>query len=113
MDKLVYDFPEVGVWLKSHDGGFTEGLYKSALPRATSACFSCEFSEAEKFFMLPGVRRALIAYWTEALIRMRERGTLSFFVKSHNYNAVAQLMERLRRDANSYGARVQPSDLIA
>ena len=102
LDKLIYDFDDVQRWLAERSGHFTEDLYKSALPRATSAFFSCEFSEAEKFFMLPGVRRALIAYWTEALIGLRERGSLSLFAKHHNYNAVAQIVERLRGVEGKY-----------
>lgn len=40
---------------------------------------------------LEGVRRALIAYWSEALIELKERNALSINAKHHNWNAVAEL----------------------
>ena len=72
--------------------------YASALPRATCLLYACEFAEAEKVLALDGVRRALIAYWTEALIGLRERGYLSLFARYHNYNAVARIVDGIRRE---------------
>lgn len=97
MDKLIYDFPEIVSWVKARQGGVNDDPYKMALPRAVSVSFYADFSEAEKFFALSGVRRAIIAYWSEALIRLRERGSMSLHARNHNYNAVAELTERLRR----------------
>jgi hypothetical protein len=47
-------------------------------------------------FALPGVRRALIAYWAEALADLRQRKAKSVFARYHSYDAVSQLMEYKR-----------------
>ena len=53
--------------------------------------FTATFEEAQEFMKLEGVRRALIAYWSEALIELKERNALSINAKHHNWNAVAEL----------------------
>lgn len=72
----------------------TNGNYSTALPRSTSVNFSGDFETALEFLSLSGVRRAVIAYWTEALIQLKERQSLSVFSKHHNWNAVAELKKR-------------------
>lgn len=57
--------------------------------------FPGNFDLASEFLDLPGVRRAILAYWTEALINLKEKGTLSFHAKHHHWNAVAELRRRL------------------
>jgi len=44
---------------------------------------------------LDGVRRALIAYWNEALVRMNESSKMSSYAKYHNWNAVVQIIKRI------------------
>jgi hypothetical protein len=44
---------------------------------------------------LDGVRRALIAYWNEALIGLKERRSQSIFAKHHNWNAIAEIHNRI------------------
>ena len=44
---------------------------------------------------LDGVRRALIAYWAEGLTGLNERGALTMFSRFHNWNAVAEIRDRL------------------
>jgi hypothetical protein len=91
VDRLIRDFSKVEEWIEQHNGEIIDDNYASALPRSTCLLFKSNFAEAEKVFALEGVRRALIAYWSEALIRMQERGALSLFARHHNYNAVAKL----------------------
>lgn len=95
MDKLVRDFREVRRWVKKHRGQFRDGMYESALPRSTSVYFQGTFADAIEFLSLSGVRRAIIAYWTEALVECQEAGRLSVHSKNHNWNAVAELKKRI------------------
>ncbi len=95
MDRLIFDFPEVKKWVHAHHGEIVEDSYASALPRSTSVHFEGSFEEVKKFFELDGVRRALIAYWSEALIGLKERNSLSVFARHHNWNAVAEIRSRL------------------
>jgi hypothetical protein len=60
--------------------------------------FREDFANAEKIFNLPGVRRALIAYWSEALADLRERQTSSVYARYHSYDAVSALLEYKRAD---------------
>jgi hypothetical protein len=106
VDRLINDFQQVRRWLEEHGGGMEPAPYASALPRATSLHYACEFAEAEKVLALDGVRRALIAYWTEALIGLRERGSLSLFARSHNYNAVARIIDGIRREERFFSERM-------
>lgn len=95
MDKLILDFPVVSNWITEHDGAMEENAYASALPRSVALWFSGSFDDVNEFLKLDGVRRALIAYWSEALISMKERNALSFFARYHNWNAVAEINRRL------------------
>lgn len=97
VDSLIKDFKPVKKWLKQHDGGLQDDYYKSALPRATLTYFTGNFADAQAFLQLEGVRRALIAYWSEALIELKERGVLSVNAQHHNWNAVAELYSRINR----------------
>jgi hypothetical protein len=95
MDRLILDFAPVVDWVIDHDGGMDDDVYRSALPRAMSVVFAGTFADVNEFLKLDGVRRALIAYWSEALISMKERNALSFFARYHNWNAVAEINRRL------------------
>jgi hypothetical protein len=95
LDRLIYDFPDVREWIAARGGGFKDDPYSSALPRSVIVHFSGSFAEAGQFLSLTGVRRALIAYWTEALLGISERGVESVFSRFHNWNAVAEIRHRL------------------
>lgn len=95
MDNLIYDFKEVTRWVRKHDGAMKKDVYESALPRSTSVYFYGTFEDAYEFLDLDGVRRALIAYWTDSLIRLKEKNSQSMFAKFHNWNAVAEIRSRL------------------
>lgn len=96
VDKLICDFPEVEDWLKRRDGGWEPAPYESAYDRAYSLWFSAKLEDAETLFVLPGVRRALVAYWSEALIQLHERDARSSYARFHDYNAVAALLAQIR-----------------
>lgn len=95
VDRLIFDFGEVINWIYEHNGSIVVDQYTSALPRSASLLFEGDFNDAIEFYSLNGVRRALIAYWNEALINLKEKNTLSVYAKHHNYNAIAQIHYRL------------------
>ncbi len=105
LDRLIYDFSDVIDWLNAHDGGCQDDVYASALARSVSVYFSASFDDAARFLQLVGVRRALIAYWAEALTGLRERGALSFFARYHNWNAVAEINMRSNTSLPTFPAR--------
>ncbi|MDR1185232.1 MAG: GIY-YIG nuclease family protein [Coriobacteriales bacterium] len=96
VDKLLLDYSETVDWIARHDGGFCEENYVTADEHSVSVYFAGDFKEALDFLELPGVRRAIIAYWTERLVIAAERGSSSMFARFHNYNAVAELRRRIR-----------------
>ena len=81
MDRLILDFEVVKNWVRTHNGQIIEDAYVSALPRSTSILFDGTFEDVNAFLKLDGVRRALIAYWSEALIGLKERNANSTYAK--------------------------------
>ena len=96
VDTLLCDFPDVQDWLRQRDGGWEPANYKSASSRALSLWYSATLEDAEMLFALPGVRRALMAYWSEALIDLHERDAKSTYARFHDYNVVAALLSQIR-----------------
>lgn len=91
VDKLILDFKETIDWIEKRHGEVCISHYKRALPRSVSIFFEGGFEDANNLLMLSGVRRALIAYWNELLIQMKENGKLNLYARYHNWNAVARL----------------------
>jgi hypothetical protein len=95
LDRLILDFPETVIWIGRHDGHVENAQYAAA-ERAVSIHFKSDFASAERIFKLPGVRRALVAYWSESLADLRERKANSVYARYHSYDAVSQLLEYKR-----------------
>lgn len=95
MDRLIHDFEEISDWVKIRAGSMIDDNYMTGLYRSTSVFFKSDFESAMEFLSLPGVRRAIIAYWNEALIGLQEKGNTSVFSRYHNWNAVAELRKRI------------------
>jgi len=95
LDRLILDYPDTIIWVGLRGGEVEEARYASA-ERAVVVSFQEDFANAEKIFNLPGVRRALIAYWSEALADLRERQASSVFARYHSYDAVSALLEYKR-----------------
>lgn len=98
MDKLVQDFEEPVAWLKKMGGNFSDEHCESCMGHSTGAFFSGTFDDAENFLQMTGVRRAIIAYWNEALVQLQERSSTSLFARFHHWNAVAELRRRVLED---------------
>ena len=92
-DKLILDFPEVAEWLSAHEGKTVAAHYQTAWPRAVCIYFYGDFTVAAEFLRLAGVRRALIAYWHDALFDLKDNEKMSTYARFHHYNAVAKLNE--------------------
>jgi hypothetical protein len=96
MDKLILDYGDVKKWLKNRNGEIELDAYDKALPRSASVFFDGDFNVGKEFMELDGVRRAIIAYWVEGLMILKENGVLSSYEQYHNYNAIAELNNRIR-----------------
>ena len=96
MDSLILDFPEVKKWVKNHNGIIKKAEYGTAMNHSVSIMFEGNFEDVAELFSLEGIRRALIAYWYESLIKKSEEAKLSTYERYHNYNAVAKIMEKIR-----------------
>ena len=96
MDELIEDFPDVMDWINNHEGGVFDTPYKTAFPRSVTVNFICNLADAGQFFAMPGIRRAMTAYWSEALIDWTGRDAKSMHIKSHNYNAVAAICRQIQ-----------------
>ena len=72
--------------------------YSSALQNGQSIFFEGSFDDVVGIFDQPTLRRAVTAYWFDALLGLRDRGSRSFFARSHNHNAVTAIMDYLRKN---------------
>ena len=104
VDRLILEYPDTVIWIGKHGGEIEEAPYTTARERAVVIGFLEDFANAEKVLKLRGMRRALIAYWSESLADLRERGAKSSFARSHSYDAVSQLMEYKRATENVFRA---------
>jgi T5orf172 domain len=102
LDRLILEYPDTIIWIGRREGAVQDAKYVAA-DRAVLINFDEDFANAEKFFGLPGVRRALIAYWAEALADLRQRDAKSVYARHHSYDAVSQLLKYKRATQNIFG----------
>ncbi|WP_082070276.1 GIY-YIG nuclease family protein [Bradyrhizobium sp. LTSP885] len=95
LDRLILEYPKTIMWLGQHGGDVRDADYKAA-ERAVSVSFDEDFARAERFFSRDGVRRAMVAYWADALADLRERNAKSVYARYHSYDAVSQLLQYKR-----------------
>ncbi|MDB5617627.1 GIY-YIG nuclease family protein [Tardiphaga sp.] len=110
LDRLILDYPDTIIWIGQHEGAVQVAGYASA-ERAVLVNFRDDFAKAERIFGLPGVRRALVAYWAEALADLRQRKSKSVFARYHSYDAVSELIEYQRLTENVFRS-VPSSELV-
>ncbi|WP_092180647.1 GIY-YIG nuclease family protein [Bradyrhizobium sp. cf659] len=99
LDRLILEYPKTIMWLGQCGGDVLDADYKAA-ERAVSVSFDEDFPTAERFFAREGVRRAMVAYWADALADLRERNAKSVYARYHSYDAVSQLLEYKRARDN-------------
>jgi hypothetical protein len=92
LDRLILDYPKTIIWIGKLDGEVREAPCRTA-ERAVEIIFDADFATAAKIFKLPGLRRALIAYWSETLADMRERNVKSTYARFHCSDAVDALLD--------------------
>jgi hypothetical protein len=102
LDRLILEYPETIIWIGKREGAVQDAEYVGA-DRAVLINFDEDFANAEKLFGLPGIRRALIAYWAEALADLRQRDARSVYARYHSYDAVSQLLKYKRATQNVFG----------
>ena len=100
MDSLICMYEDTLRWIEQHNGGIAEGYYKSALDGSLSVFFEGGFNVCSEFLRQPGVRRAVIAYWTESLLLLQAREARSINARHHNYNAVAEIVRRIKLEGH-------------
>jgi hypothetical protein len=110
MDRLILNYPETILWLGQHGGSVEVAGYSSS-QNALLIRFDQSFADAERFFRLDGVRRAIVAYWADSLADLRERDAKSVYARYHSYDAVAELLEYKRSRDNVF-SNVIKSDCV-
>lgn len=97
-DSLVLRDPEFLQFLASRNGEVTDSItYSSGLENGVSVYFEGNFDEVVGVFDQPTLRRGVAAYWYDALLGLRDRGSRSFFARFHNHSAVTAIMDHLRK----------------
>ncbi len=107
VDHMVRHDKEVKRWLRLHNGVIRRTDYQTNWGHSSIVTFEATFDEARALFEIGSFRRALIAYWYEALLRMQVRGTRSLFAKSHNYNATSEIFRYLSKLENFRSIKLQ------
>ncbi|WP_101774465.1 hypothetical protein [Pasteurella oralis] len=97
LDKLILDYDGISHWVRKNNGYVVDSSYKTALPRAVCVYFKGDFKTSLEFLTLDGVRRALIAYWQEALFQLKDTKKQSIYARFHNYNAVIKLLQSIEK----------------
>ena len=99
VDKLVGRDRSFKKYLRSKTGRISWfNHYISALPHGRSVLFYGKFDDVIGIFDQPTLRRGMAAYWYDALLGLRDRGSRSLFAKSHNHSAVTHIMDQLRQE---------------
>lgn len=111
VDQMVTSDRALKKWLKSVDGWIEKTPYPSNWGNSRRVCFKASFDEALGLFQLPSFRRALIAYWYEALLRMEERQTRSLFARFHNYDATSEIFRHLS-EMEKFRNKIEPSNSV-
>lgn len=81
--------------LKPLAGTVRRAPYPSNWGNAVSVNFEANFDQASRISETTAFRRALVAYWYDALLRMRDLGNRSLHAKHHNYGAVSEIFRHM------------------
>ncbi len=92
MDGRVIDRRLLRPWLRARNGAIRKQSYASGMAGGVSVRWIGTMEDAAGVFDLPTIRRALVAYWYDSLLALRDRGGRSFFARFHDHNAVQELL---------------------
>jgi len=95
LDDSIATRESLFAWLDEHEGCIDPAHYKSALPNSVIVSFVGSFIDAIEFLGFTEVRRSIIAYWFDSLLKLKNRNALSAYARFHNYNAVAEICKRI------------------
>lgn len=95
VDHMIAKDKVLKTWLKSVDGWTARTPHATNWGNSRVICFACSFDECLGLFQIPSFRRALIAYWYDALLRMEMRQTRSLFARFHNYDATSEIFRHI------------------
>lgn len=96
MDESILSVDETVSWIDKHHGEIKPNCYDTALSHGVAVHLSGDFHVMSDFMAQQGVRRAVLAYWTEGLLTLKERNRMSSYARWHNYNAAATIGSMLR-----------------
>lgn len=98
-----------GIW--SHavasGGSIAPSPFSTALEHAVVYVVKGSFADTVGLLNARPFRRALIAYWFDRLLDMRQRGVKSVFARFHDYNAIAEVV-RYHREMRTFRSGVVP-----
>ncbi len=109
MDELILNYAETINWLQENGGYIEDIKYQTAKEGMVVVSIGGPFSKATQLLSMPGIRRAIIAYWQDWLTEMRTRKTRSLHARFHNYEAVNQLVKY----RNARSAELLPIDKVS
>jgi hypothetical protein len=95
VDEMVARDKEAMNWLKKVDGWMKPTPYASNWGQSVALHFEASFDQAAGLSQISGFRRALVAYWYDALLRMRDGKKRSLFARFHDYDAVSEVFRHL------------------
>jgi hypothetical protein len=102
MDSLINEYRPTIRMIKDLRGQIKTAPYKSAGERAVSVSFYGDLALAQEILKLPGVGRALIAYWHDRLSALRINKSKSLFARFHDYDAAYELLNFMRARENVF-----------
>jgi hypothetical protein len=109
VDRMILRDRQMKTWLRGFNGVSSLAPYSSSWGNAAKLQFEAKFDDCLGLFENTTLRRALLAYWYDALLRMRDRGARSLFARFHDYNATSEIFrhleERDRFSAKASGNR--------
>ena len=95
-DELAGRYGGTRAWLRARGGRTHEPSYASAKEGAIVLSWTGPLDDAVGVLDQPGMRRALVAYWYDMLLPMRDQGRRSLHARRHDHNVVSQLFAHIR-----------------
>jgi hypothetical protein len=78
-------------YIHEHNGYIDDNNYTTARPNSVSVLFPGSFDVMINFYSIKAIQHSIRSYWFDYLLDMHNSGKSSFFLRFHNYNAVAAI----------------------